>query len=207
MRRGVAAPACRQLTSWLAAESSYATSLRSFRFFDLPPPFPCMRLAMVCSVLAINQVPASSSQLPAIGFQGKDCMQDFKCLKVWQEARRLTRSVYELTSEFPQAEEFGLKSQIRRSAISVCSNIAEGSGRRGDREFGRFLDVALGSICELECELILANDLELLSDRDVNAIVAALVVVRRMLSGLRRQLGVPQPRTANRTRLEERAGG
>ena len=62
-------------------------------------------------------------------------MQDFKNLAVWQAARRLTKSVYHLTTGFPHNEEFGLKAQMRRASISICSNIAEGGGRRGDREF------------------------------------------------------------------------
>ena len=65
-------------------------------------------------------------------------MQDFKNLTVWQAARRLTRSLYQLTTDFPGSEEFGLKAQMRRASISICSNIAEGCGRRGDREFRRF---------------------------------------------------------------------
>src|SRR5260221_10895497 len=72
-------------------------------------------------------------------------MQDFRNLSVWQRARRVTKSVYEMTADFPGSEEFGLKSQMRRATVSICSNIAEGCGRRGDREFRRFLDVAMGS--------------------------------------------------------------
>src|SRR5438067_2411723 len=86
-------------------------------------------------------------------------MHDFKNLSVWQAARRLTRSLYQLTTDFPASEEFGLKAHMRGASISICSNIAEGCGRRGDREFRRFLDVAMGSACELECELILSYDL------------------------------------------------
>ena len=76
-------------------------------------------------------------------------MQDFKNLNVWQSARRLTKAICQLTSKFPEGEEFGLKAQMRRATVSICSNIAEGRGRRGDREFRRFLDVAMGSACEL----------------------------------------------------------
>jgi hypothetical protein len=68
-------------------------------------------------------------------------MQDFRNLVVWQKARRLTKFMYQLTADFPSSEEFGLKAQMRRASVSVCSNIAEGCGRRGDREFRRFLDM------------------------------------------------------------------
>ena len=71
-------------------------------------------------------------------------MQDFRNLAVWQHARRLTKSIYDLTLDFPQSEEFGLKAQMRRAAVSICSNIAEGCGRRGDTEFRSFLDIAMG---------------------------------------------------------------
>ncbi len=122
-------------------------------------------------------------------------MQDFKKLSVWQGARRLTKSVYELTTDFPRSEEFGLKSQMRRASVSICSNIAEGCGRRGDREFRRFLDVAWGSTCELECEMILSFDLAFITQEASDRIIEALVEVRRMLTGLISRLVV---RRANR---------
>jgi four helix bundle protein len=78
-------------------------------------------------------------------------MQDFRNLTVWQAARRVTQTVDELTSDFPQNEEFGIKAQMRRASVSICSNIAEGCGRSGNREFRHFLKVAMGSACELEC--------------------------------------------------------
>ena len=84
-------------------------------------------------------------------------MQDFRNLDVWQRARNLTKTVYEMTVDFPETEVFGLRRQMRRATVSICSNIAEGCGRRGDREFRRFRDVAMGSACELECETILSR--------------------------------------------------
>jgi len=111
-------------------------------------------------------------------------VQDFKNLTVWQAARRFTRSLYELTADFPASEEFGLKAQMRRASISICSNIAEGCGRRGDREFRRFLDVAMGSACELECELILSFDLAFIVEAAMEESLAALIEIKRMLSGL-----------------------
>jgi four helix bundle protein len=111
-------------------------------------------------------------------------MQDFKNLTVWQSARRFTRSLYELTTNFPTSEEFGLKMQMRRASISICANIAEGCGRRGDREFRRFLDVAMGSACELECELILSYDLAFIVEAAMEEALASLIEIKRMLSGL-----------------------
>lgn len=111
-------------------------------------------------------------------------MQDFRNLSVWQRARKLTKTVYEITADFPGSEEFELKSQMRRATVSVCSNIAEGCGRRGDPEFRRFLDVAMGSACELECETILSFDLAFITEALQEHILAALIEIKRMLSGL-----------------------
>jgi four helix bundle protein len=122
-------------------------------------------------------------------------LQDFRNLAVWQASRRLVKDVYQLTRALPGDEEFGLRPQIRRAGVSICTNIAEGCGRRGDREFRRFLDVAMGSACELECELTLCVDLGLLDEAEQRNIFEMLVVVKRMLSGLARQLSVQKPRT------------
>jgi four helix bundle protein len=124
-------------------------------------------------------------------------MQDFKNLSVWQRARRLTKAIYEMTSDYPGSEEFGLKSQMRRATVSICSNIAEGCGRRGDREFRRFLDVAMGSACELECETILSFDLAFITEALQEEILDTIIQIKRMLGGLLSRLGwgrVPEVR-------------
>lgn len=86
-------------------------------------------------------------------------MQDFRQLKVWEKAHQLTLSIYKVTSDFPKTEQYGLVSQMRRSAASITCNIAEGCGRGSDQDFARFLQMALGSACELEYQLLLAKDL------------------------------------------------
>jgi four helix bundle protein len=91
-------------------------------------------------------------------------MHNFKNLKIWQKSRELVKEVFLLTRDFPAEEKFGLTSQILRSAYSIPSNIAEGSGRNSNREFSRFLDIALGSAFELETQLILASDIHYLSE-------------------------------------------
>ena len=115
-------------------------------------------------------------------------MQDFKRLTVWQAARRLSRSIYEMTAPFPLAEQFGLTAQMRRASVSICANIAEGSGRGGVRELRRFLDVAMGSVCEVECELILSCDMALISRSQRDASLLAVNEIRRMLIGFRERL-------------------
>ena len=111
-------------------------------------------------------------------------MQDFKNLGVWQAARRLTTSIYHLTTGFPHSEELGLKAQMRRAGISICSNVAERCGRRGDREFRRFLDVAMGFACELESELIVSFDLAFIAESVQEQALSVLIEIKRMLSGL-----------------------
>ena len=127
-------------------------------------------------------------------------MQDFKNLAVWQAARRLTKRVYEITSPFPEEEQFGLKAQMRRASISICSNIAEGRGRGGDPDFRRFLIIAMGSACELECELILSRDLVLIEERQQVTTLGMVTEVKQMLSGLIKRLSPLPPQGPKATR-------
>ena len=92
-------------------------------------------------------------------------MQDFRDLKVWEKGRSLALAVYQTTAKFPREELYGLTSQMRRAAVSVPANIAEGCGRAGGPDFARHLQIAAGSASELECLAVLARDLSLL-DRD-----------------------------------------
>jgi four helix bundle protein len=91
-------------------------------------------------------------------------VRDCKKIKAWALAHRLTLDVYRVTLKFPQGEQYGLTSQLRRAAASVPANIAEGSGRTSDKEFLRFLDIALGSLKETEYFLQLASDLDYLDE-------------------------------------------
>jgi len=111
-------------------------------------------------------------------------MQDFKNLQVWQKSHALVLEVYAKTANFPPSELYGLVSQIRRAAVSIPSNIAEGSSRGGDKEFAQFLRIASGSTSELEYLSILVADLAYL-DKDTAAHIGDQAIeVRRMLSGL-----------------------
>lgn len=85
--------------------------------------------------------------------------KSFKDLIVWQKSFMLVREIYKLTEHFPQSESYGLSQQIRRSAISIPSNIAEGYGRQYAKEYKQFLSIAYGSICELETQYLLSVDL------------------------------------------------
>lgn len=111
-------------------------------------------------------------------------MQDFRKLKVWQKAHRLALGVYASTADFPKSEMFGLTAQMRRAAVSIAANIAEGSARSGDKEFSRFLHMSLGSASELEYFSILVGDLGLLKKPDAVRIGTDAAEIKRMLSGL-----------------------
>lgn len=87
----------------------------------------------------------------------------YERFEAWKKAHHLTLKVYRLTESFPRHEMYGLTSQARRAALSIGANIAEGSAKRGRREFGRYLDIALGSLSELSYLLLVARDLGLLS--------------------------------------------
>lgn len=87
----------------------------------------------------------------------------YERFEAWRVAYRLALEIYRATESFPKHEMYGLTSQARRAAFSVVANIAEGSAKRGDGEFGRFLDIAVGSLSELACALYLARDLGFLA--------------------------------------------
>jgi four helix bundle protein len=91
-------------------------------------------------------------------------MKDFEQLRVWNESHRLTLILYRETRAFPREEVYGRTSQIRRAAVSIPANVAEGCGRRSDGEFTRFLQIARGSASELEYQLLLSHDLGFLTD-------------------------------------------
>jgi four helix bundle protein len=115
-------------------------------------------------------------------------MGDFKQLEVWQLAHALGLDLYRATARFPQTERYAMSLQIRRAALSVVSNIAEGNGRMGDRECARFLRIARGSAAEIECQLLFARDLGHLPASTWSELDAATQRVSRMLVGLIRSI-------------------
>jgi four helix bundle protein len=115
-------------------------------------------------------------------------MQDFRKLEAWKVAHTLTLAVYRQTKSFPPEEKYSLTDQMRRAAISMEANLAEGCGRGGDADFARFVQIAFGSACELECQLLLARDLNLLTALTHTDLEDAVQHVKRMLSGLLRKL-------------------
>ena len=117
----------------------------------------------------------------------------FQDLRVWQEAIKLAVAIYGATEKFPKHELYGLTSQIRRAAVSVASNIAEGKGHRSNREFCDFLFHARGSLLELQTQLIIARELKYLPISDAEALLAQAAGVARALNALIGALRSPEP--------------
>src|SRR4051812_48549433 len=114
--------------------------------------------------------------------------QNYKDLVVWQKGISLAKAIYRLTSRFPSEEKFGLVAQMRRAAVSIPSNIAEGQARHTTGEFIQFISHAEGLTAELETQLILSVELGFADANRVKSIFVLLDDIRRMLNGLRRKL-------------------
>lgn len=109
-----------------------------------------------------------------------------KELDVWKKSMDLVELIYKLSSSFPENERFGLTSQIRRAAVSVPSNIAEGAGRKGDKEFVQFLHIALGSLSEIETQYLIAVRLNYIAKN--NNMEVSINDVKRLILGFRNYL-------------------
>ncbi|HBB01179.1 MAG: four helix bundle protein [Bacteroidetes bacterium GWD2_45_23] len=109
-------------------------------------------------------------------------MKNFRELKVWEKSHLLALDIYKMTAGFPKEEQYGLTSQIRRAAVSIGLNIAEGCGRGSDSDFRRFLYFSFGSACEVEYCLLLVHDLNYLSSDSYEEIQNQLEEIKKMLS-------------------------
>jgi len=116
-------------------------------------------------------------------------MRDFRELKVWHKAHQLTLDVYRATQLFSRCEMYSLTNRIRRAAVSVGANIAEGAGKNSRPEFARFLQIALGSASELEYHLLLSRDLDYLAPEVYQHLSENVVETKKMLSGFMKYLG------------------
>lgn len=108
-------------------------------------------------------------------------MHNYKELKVWQKSIELTTMIYAETKGFPKEELYGLSQQMRRAAVSVCSNIAEGAARRSDKEFRHFLSIAYGSLYELETQLLISHNLGYRLESQNNAIDGKVTELQKMM--------------------------
>jgi len=115
-------------------------------------------------------------------------MKDFKKLKVWEKSHHLALKVYGVTAKFPREELYGLTSQMRRSSISIPTNIAEGCGRNRDTELNRFFEIAMGSASELEYLVLLARDLNFLGKEECDTLMNEITEIKRMLASFIQKL-------------------
>ena len=117
-------------------------------------------------------------------------MQDYHKLKVWEKAHALAMDVHRMAGTFPRVEGIALVAQLRRAALSIPANIAEGAGKPGNAEFRRFLNIALGSAAETHYHLLVARDLGLLDPAVYDDLAVRATEIRRMLSGLIRKVTI-----------------
>ena len=115
-------------------------------------------------------------------------LRNYKELKVWQKSYDLCLKIYKITKRFPNGERYGLTSQIRRAAVSVPSNIAEGYGRKTTLEYIRFLYIAYGSNCEMETQILLSGDLGYIETGKLEILQEGIGEVERMLKALIKSL-------------------
>jgi four helix bundle protein len=120
----------------------------------------------------------------------KVTVKHYKELKIWQKSMALAKLVYRLTAKFPGAELYGLSSQLRRAAVSVPSNIAEGQSRTGTKEFLRSLSHASGSPAELETQILLSAELGYCGAADSEPILQEIAELQKMVAAIRRKLSV-----------------
>jgi four helix bundle protein len=136
-------------------------------------------------------------------YLGLIIMQPYRHLAVWRLAHALALNIQRLTASIPRAHNSGLISQLRRAALSIPANIAEGCGRESNRDFARFLQISIGSCSELEYHLQFCGDADVIERRECDARIADVVQVRRMLIGLLKRVRtsdgpvavLPEPRT------------
>lgn len=115
-------------------------------------------------------------------------MHNFKQLAAWKKAMSITVDVYKATMRFPKEEMYGLTSQVRRASVSICANIAEGCGRGTDKDFRRFLEIANASAFEVECLIIISQNLEFMDNDKAEDLTNRITEVQKMIFGLIRNI-------------------
>jgi four helix bundle protein len=115
-------------------------------------------------------------------------IKTFRDLKIWQQSMELVTAIYKVTSKFPEEEKYGLTSQLRRSSVSIPSNISEGFGRNSQGDFKRFVNISMGSLFELQTQIEVARNLEFLSEEQSNTLYEDSREIERMMSSFIRTL-------------------
>ena len=115
-------------------------------------------------------------------------LKNYKELEVWQKSYKFCLEIYRITAKFPKEEKYGLTSQIRRSVVSIPSNIAEGYGRKTTLDYIKMLYISYGSVCELETQILLAGDLDLIEKAELSILIKDIAEIERMLKALIKSL-------------------
>jgi|KBSSwiStaDraftv2_1062776.scaffolds.fasta_scaffold751091_1 four helix bundle protein len=114
--------------------------------------------------------------------------KSYRDLEVWQRSMRLAKRIYQVTQKFPRDERFGLTNQLRRAAVSVPSNLAEGHARFGSGEFSRFISITMGSVAELETQILLSRELGYVDAAVAEDVLGELDGIGKMLRGLAKSI-------------------
>lgn len=117
-------------------------------------------------------------------------MHQFKELVIWKRSRLFCSSIYEVTARFPSDEKFGLTNQLRRASVSIPCNIAEGSSRNSNKDFSRFLEIAIGSAYEIETQLWIASDLNFITENELSFQLTEIEEIIKMISKFRSSLKI-----------------
>jgi four helix bundle protein len=115
-------------------------------------------------------------------------MHQFKELQTWKKSRLFCSKIYNITSTFPSEEKFGIINQLRRASVSIPSNIAEGSSRNSNKDFARFLEIAIGSAYEAETQLLISSDLGFINEENTTELINLLEEITKMTSRFRATL-------------------
>lgn len=117
-------------------------------------------------------------------------MHRFKDLEIWKRSRLFCSNIYAVTSNFPDNEKFGITNQLRRASVSIPSNIAEGASRASNKDFSRFLEIAIGSAYEIETQLLISNDLDFIKTEKLTLLLDELEEIIKMISKFRSTLKI-----------------
>ena len=115
-------------------------------------------------------------------------MHQFKELQIWKKSRLFCSKIYNVTASFPSEEKFGIINQLRRASVSIPSNIAEGSSRNSNKDFARFLEIAIGSAYEVETQLLISSDLGFINEENTTELINLLEEITKMTSRFRATL-------------------
>ena len=121
-------------------------------------------------------------------------MHNYKNLHIWQDGIKLARRIYEITSKFPANEKYGIVSQMTRAAVSIPSNIAEGSGRNGNKEFANFLNIAIGSIFELHTQIVICEQIGYIDAETLKELETQTFTLQQQISAYKQRIEGSAPR-------------